>query len=106
MKFGKIGHGLFVRHSCDNPPCVNVDHLSVGTAQQNSDDMMRRGRQAAHNHFGAFNPNATIDSGAAIKIKNLYASGKHTQKQLSKMFGIGQSQVSRIILGHAWGGGR
>src|SRR5690554_8143181 len=34
-----------VRHDCDNPACVNPDHLSIGTVQDNVDDRVRRGRQ-------------------------------------------------------------
>ena len=39
------GHtDLMVLHHCDNPPCINIDHLYEGTAQDNSDDKIRRGR--------------------------------------------------------------
>lgn len=42
---GRIPKGVFVLHSCDNPRCVNPDHLRLGTAQDNSDDMVDRNRQ-------------------------------------------------------------
>jgi hypothetical protein len=41
---GPIPEGLFVLHRCDNPPCVNPDHLELGTLHQNSLDASRRGR--------------------------------------------------------------
>lgn len=41
---GPLIPGLFVLHTCDNPKCVNPDHLYLGTHQQNMDDMNNRGR--------------------------------------------------------------
>lgn len=43
---GPIPPGLEVRHICDNPPCVNPDHLSPGTHKENMEDMAARGRAA------------------------------------------------------------
>jgi len=46
LKNGPIPKGLDVRHyKCDNPPCINIDHLRIGTRKQNVQDMVRHGRQ-------------------------------------------------------------
>ena len=42
--YGPIPTGMHVLHHCDNPPCVNVNHLFLGTDADNNADMMAKGR--------------------------------------------------------------
>jgi hypothetical protein len=45
LAHGPVSAGLVIRHHCDNPPCINPNHLTPGTRADNSHDMRIRGRQ-------------------------------------------------------------
>lgn len=45
---GPLADGMFALHSCDNPPCCNARHLRAGTAEENTAEMVSKGR--ARNH--------------------------------------------------------
>jgi len=49
LHYGRVPPGLFVCHRCDNPTCVNPNHLYAGTAFDNARDASVRGRMAGNN---------------------------------------------------------
>lgn len=86
---GIIPEGLYVRHSCDNPACVNPEHLLLGTQKDNMKDMINRNRQSK----GSKRFCAKLNEQQVIEIRNLYATGNYTYADLAKMYGL--SVVSR-----------
>lgn len=47
--YGPIPAGMVIRHRCDNPPCVRIDHLQIGTQADNVRDAVERGRARGGN---------------------------------------------------------
>lgn len=95
---GVFDQKLSVCHLCDNPSCVNPDHLFLGTHEDNMRDMHKKGRSSDVN--GELNPNAKI------KIANVAAirSSPLSAVQLSVIYKISSTQVYYIRNYKSWKG--
>ena len=96
---GPIPDGLVVRHHCDNPACVNPDHLAIGTAQQNTADMLSRGRGA--DRRGERHPLVRLTEDDVRSIRALRAGGA-TETSLATRFGVGRAQIGKIARRENW----
>lgn len=94
----KVRKGMVVMHSCDHPWCVNPDHLSLGTAKDNSQDMVVKGRSLR----GERNRAATLTGDKVREIRKLFALGTYTKLQLSKLFGVSRTTIRYIVTGRTW----
>ena len=107
LEYGVNPDKQFVCHRCDNPACVRPDHLFLGTHIDNMQDMKRKGRAGGFNKripAGESNPRAKLCIADVFEIRRLYSARTHTQVELARQFGIGQSQISRIVRGEEWEG--
>jgi hypothetical protein len=91
-------------HHCDTPLCVNPRHLYVGTTKTNAEDREQRRRRDTRP--GERHHNARLTSAQAAAIRHRYLSGGVTQAQLADEYGIGRTQIGRIVNGDRWGGPR
>jgi hypothetical protein len=101
LQVGPIPPGLWVLHKCDNPPCVRGDHLYAGTAQQNHDDMIARGRNVTVSQRGEANGRAMLSAAEIVEIRNLFAGGA-TPKELEDKFVVSSQYIGKIVTGKAW----
>lgn len=86
--------GKFVCHTCDNPPCVNPEHLFLGTPAQNSSDMKAKARQAR----GPTSGRSKLTESAVHQIR----ASTLTQQALADQFGVSQVAISKVQLRCNW----
>lgn len=99
---GKSPGEWMVLHSCDNPPCCNPAHLRLGTVQDNSDDMVARGRWKGRDQSGENNGAAKLKAADVEKIRGLIRAGL-TNIAIAARFGVTHQIISKIRRGRAWG---
>lgn len=108
---GRIPDGMCVLHRCDNPPCVRLDHLFLGTKADNTRDMMAKGR--ARFGGGSGESMATkLTAKLVQQIRSLHAKGGGavgrghpngiTQSELARRFGVSQPLIGAIVRREVW----
>lgn len=97
---GPIPKGMHILHSCDNPSCVNPDHLFLGTHQDNMDDKVAKNRQAKPQ--GNLNGRAKLTEQQVKEIREKYVPRKYSSYSLAKEYGVSQYNICAIISNKSW----
>lgn len=97
LKNGPIPDGLLIRHTCDNPPCINPNHLLTGTHQDNCDDMMSRGRGRKAHGVSQWCSKLNDDA-----VREILCSKSLSIVQLAEKHGVKASVISKVQTGQIW----
>ena len=102
IHYGEIPKDLFVCHKCDVPNCINPEHLFLGTAKDNTQDMIKKGRKAPLiNKGGETNPYSKLTVDQVIEIKQML-SQKITQTKIAELFKVHKATINAIKTKRNW----
>lgn len=93
--YGPIDNGAVICHKCDNPGCVNPDHLFVGTTKENCQDMLSKGRDKI---VGSRNNKAKLTEDEIIEIRESNIS----YVILAGYYGVSVSTIKKIKSRTSW----
>jgi hypothetical protein len=96
---GGDASGLVVMHSCDNPPCVNPAHLRLGTARDNAQDCIAKGRKLIV--LGEDHGGAKLTEEDVVLIRKMAMSGKSSY-EIAKTMPCSARQIRDIVSRKMW----
>lgn len=126
MYHGPIPDGMEVMHRCDNPGCVNPEHLCLGSHSDNMADMARKGRQSRGARHGASvraglpgpaamsaamkvraargerQHCARLTSAQVTEIRARYAAGGCSWSQLAREYGVATATIQDVLQRKTW----
>lgn len=94
-----IPPGLVVMHTCDNPECVNPDHLALGTYQDNMADMWSKGRGRPAIILGEASGKAKLTD---EWVRFIRAKSQMGHKELADLIGVSPNAVRGVRTGRTW----
>lgn len=109
----EVPRGMCACHKCDNPSCVNPEHLFVGTYSENMNDAKAKGRLGQQRYpdkyksgtppvmKGEENPSSKLTKDQVLEIREKYSVGAK-QIPLAQEYGVTQALVSLIIRRKLW----
>lgn len=92
--------GQVVRHKCDNPNCVNPEHLEIGTQTDNMKDALTRNRNAKKSAHGR----AKLTEAEISAIRAEYTGFRGQQIMLAQKYNVSQPTISYIVNQKIWKG--
>ena len=91
---GEISKEMEVCHTCDNRKCIAIEHLFLGTHQDNMDDMKLKGRSPVNK--GARNGNVKLTDAQVLHIRKIKADMNLPYKDIASIFNVSPEMISYI----------
>ena len=92
---GEIPKDKYVCHTCDNRKCINPNHLYLGTAKDNYEDMVNKGRRKVAKEFD--NHNCKLSNKDVVDIRVKYSTGRYSHRSLAFEYKVNHRLIGRII---------
>lgn len=107
---GPIPDGMMVCHKCDNPRCVNPEHLFLGNAKDNMADAASKGRMSSGQRHTGFQPKGegvycAKLSAEVVRFIREHHSPRHEQfsaSALARKFGVSVTAIQYAVTGRNW----
>ena len=96
---GEIPTGLMICHKCDNPSCVNPEHLFLGDQTANMQDMISKKRQKISK--GCEKSSCKLNETQVKNIRHLYKN-PFSARELAEKFQISKQNIYDIVNLKAW----
>lgn len=95
---GEIPLGMQVLHRCDNPSCINPNHLFLGTQAMNMKDMVAKNRSLK----GTKHPSAKLTEEQVRMIRTEWGGRVKSVEAISEQYGFSKSGICGIIHNRNW----
>ena len=99
---GPIPKGQMVMHTCDNPPCVNPAHLTIGTQRDNMLDKMSKGRHRWVSYKGEAHGRALVTETDVLEMRRLHAEEGWSGLRLATRYGLSRTATYHILRRINW----
>jgi hypothetical protein len=101
----EIPDGMMIRHTCDNPSCVNPAHLLVGTNVDNMHDLMERGdskKLARCVLPGERHRSSKLTADQVCEMRRLHRENGHGAVELARRYGVHRCTAWEAITHRTW----
>lgn len=101
LAHGAIPEKMKILHKCDNPPCINIEHLFMGTQQDNVRDMIKKSRGGWPGTPGSLHHAAKLNEKIVLTMRVLRKKNM-SFNEIAKKFGVTTRTAWRAITGRTW----